>query len=223
MNRIMTLRRLQFLHYLKITFLTFVGIVIVAGGLTLLTALVSGAPEIWVAIKVNNHNVLQHSMELLSNFIGLWIFIVAAADGYSDFDTAMRLGNSRRHYFLANVMIYAFLSLIYSVCDTLSRGDVDWQSFLGQFSSSFIECFIMALVFFAFYKWSWKVIVAFFGVQLLLGTFLVVVSSFFKESIQSVIRTLMSLPPVAHHLLGGVIAILVLVTYYLVVQKLEVK
>lgn len=221
MKRTMTLRGMQLLDHLKIATLIILAFVLISGIFIGTGFLLADHSE----FQVNVTDTFRGIRQLLATLISLWALVTFFADGISDFDTALRFGHPRRHYFMVNCLIYIFFSLLTTIIDYLNQANrgLSWDTSVINFFTNFAGCFLVAIFGFAIYKWGWKVLLVLVGLNFLGGVSFGLLGLVFEDSLSRIIQILSELPTYAYQGIGVLLLLAILAIYYWTIHKIEVK
>lgn len=176
-------------------------------------------------ITIERASWVTGSLQSISGIVSIWTFIVFFTDGMSDFDLALRFGNKRKNYFIANFFIYAMITAVSNVFTFFVDNNrfPSWQDFLSGFGTSFAGCFVIAIFGFAIYKWGWKVLFILLAFNFLGGIAVAMFSLLLRDSLPVILETLSQLPDYAYQGIGVLILLALISVYYWIIAKVEVK
>lgn len=166
------------------------------------------------------------------SFLGL---MYAIWDGLMFFDTAIRLGISRRSYFIVQIIIYALLSVLLALAT--GAAEVEWTGVtsvywatlgdnyltLGKIIGEFINLLLVASGLLALYRYKAK---AFIPGAVLFGLFIMIVS--FTSNTENPAYFIMIINAITFinqnlELFIGIFTLIVMGVYYLFITTTEVQ
>lgn len=221
MKRTLKLRGMQLLEHLKLAamiMLVFVIMVMLLGGLTFFWGENS-------TVEIQFNNWLSGSLQLISTLFTTWAFLVFFADGMLDFDSALRFGNHRKNYFIGNFFIYVLIAVASTLLSLLSKPQdfPSWNAFLLEFWANLVGYFTIALLGYAIYKWGWKLLLMFLGINFLGGFAVGIFGIVLDDSLPEIINTLVQWPDFVYKGIGIVILLGLITLYYGTIAKIEIK
>lgn len=121
-------------------------------------------------------------------FVNFLSFLIPISDGLSYYDSAIRLGISRRYYFLINIPIYLIIASLYLYLNKL--GDIattassvnlfqlavqnlSWQEYFNILA----RMLFYAILSFCFYKMGWKILIPLILIPIISGLSTMILSS----------------------------------------------
>ncbi len=221
MKRTLKLRGMQLLDHLKIAALIMLVFVLFVASMAALAFFLGDNSD----ITIERASWVTGSLQSISGIVSIWTFIVFFTDGMSDFDSALRFGNKRKNYFIANFFIYAIITALSNFFSFFADNNrfPSWQDFLSGFWSSFVGCFIIAIFGFAIYKWGWKLIFILLAINFLGGIAVAMFGLILRDSLPAIFETLSQLPDYAYKGIGVLILLALISVYYWIIAKVEVK
>lgn len=221
MKRTLKLRGMQLLDHLKIAALIMLVFVLFVASMAALAFFLGDNSD----ITIERASWVTGSLQSISGIVSIWTVIVFFTDGMSDFDSALRFGNKRKNYFIANFFIYAIITAVSNVFTFFVDNNrfPSWQDFLSGFGTSFAGCFVIAIFGFAIYKWGWKLIFILLAINFLGGIAVAMFGLILRDSLPVIFETLSQLPDYAYKGIGVLILLALISVYYWIIAKVEVK
>lgn len=221
MKRTVALRGMQLLDHFKTASMIMLAFMLAIGIFTGMSFLF----EDHISIHIEVLDIFNGIRQLLATLVALWGLIIFFADGTSDFDTAMRFGHHRRHYFMVNGLIYIFLSLLTAILDYLNQTNsgLSWDVLLTYFFKNVLGCFLIAIFAFAVYKWGWKILFVLIGLNFLGGVGFGLLGLAFADSLSRIVQTLSELPNYAYQGMRLALLLVIVAFYHGIINKIEVK
>lgn len=221
MKRTLKLRGMQLLDHLKIAALIMLVFVLFVASMAALAFFFGDNSY----ITIERASWVTGSLQSISGIVSIWTVIVFFTDGMSDFDSALRFGNKRKNYFIANFFIYAIITAVSNFFTFFADNNrfPSWQDFLSGFGTSFAGCFVIAIFGFAIYKWGWKLIFILLAINFLGGIAVAMFGLILRDSLPVIFETLSQLPDYAYKGIGVLILLALISVYYWIIAKVEVK
>ncbi|WP_341932109.1 hypothetical protein [Streptococcus pluranimalium] len=221
MKRTLKLRGMQLLDHLKIAALIMLVFVLFVASMAALAFFFGDNSD----ITIERASWVTGSLQSISGIVSIWTVIVFFTDGMSDFDSALRFGNKRKNYFIANFFIYAIITAVSNFFTFFADNNrfPSWQDFLSGFGTSFAGCFVIAIFGFAIYKWGWKLIFILLAINFLGGIAVAMFGLILRDNLPVIFETLSQLPDYAYKGIGVLILLALISVYYWIIAKVEVK
>lgn len=221
MKRTLKLRGMQLLDHLKIAALIMLVFALIAASFIVLAILFGDNST----FDIQRASWINGTLQFISSIFSIWTIIVFFTDGMSDFDSALRFGNKRKNYFIANFFIYAIITAVSNFFSFFAENEYlpSWQDFLSGFGTSFTGCFVIAIFGFAIYKWGWKLIFILLAINFLGGIAVAMFGLILRDSLPVIFETLSQLPDYAYKGIGVLILLALISVYYWIIAKVEVK
>lgn len=161
MNRAIKLRSFQLLHDSKWpTLVALFGIAVTIVDQIFLKSITSNT--------FHNYPLLINILDGILGIVSFNIFMWPIFDGASHFDSALRLGISRKHYFTINIILYFFSTIMNIIISSLSHNtwtgsyaeyfEPIWQQMnIDNILGNFIIILLIAIFIYGYYKFGWKI------------------------------------------------------------------
>lgn len=233
MNRALKIRAYQFLWAFKISTIILTVLFVSSSLLILL-----GNQSVGLAVisEFFRKHLFSAILIFFANVMGIVTFLFTISDGTMDLDTSVRLGISRRDYFLVSMLFYGLISLVGSFTSVLAsqRWDVSLSKLLqlgmsninlDQWFDMFCGLVIIALMAYAFYCFGWKVFFFFLGVLVLVIIFFGTGSLGIFGNVETIKKLFLWLSQKDSliNTLEYLFYFLLFVGYYWVTQNIEIK
>lgn len=233
MNRALKIRAYQFLWAFKISTIILTVLFVSSSLLILL-----GNQSVGLAVisEFFRKHLFSAILIFFANVMGIVTFLFTISDGTMDLDTSVRLGISRRDYFLVSMLFYGLISLVGSFTSVLAsqRWDASLSKLLqlgmsninlDQWFDMFCGLVIIALMAYAFYCFGWKVFFFFLGVLVLVIIFFGTGSLGIFGNVETIKKLFLWLSQKDSliNTLEYLFYFLLFVGYYWVTQNIEIK
>lgn len=163
MERTIKLRASQMANVLMSTLQIFLGFAAVT--LVVLLVIFTLTDTMEITFSLFQDNWMYGIAEFISEFIGIFLFILIVSDGLLHFDSGLRLGISRTQYFMVSILIYLLINLLDLLTDGISQAlnqNLDLSKgianvlTLENFIGSFAFIILIAIVFYGVYRFGFK-------------------------------------------------------------------
>lgn len=181
-------------------------------------------------------NWMYGAAEILSEFVGIFLFLFIIYDGYVHFDSSLRLGISRTQYFIVSMVLYLLINFLDLLTDgislaleqdlAISSGIADTLT-LENFIGSFAYILAIAIIFYGVYRFGFKFLLVIAGLFLLVtvvggfGAFAVVESG--DINIGLYILRIVEWLEENLFLMKSIGAVLAIVVYYFSIQRIPIQ
>ena len=227
MNRAIKLRTFQLLHDSKWpTLVALFGIAVTIVDQIFFKSITSNT--------FHNYPLLINILDGILGIVSFNIFMWPIFDGASHFDSALRFGISRKHYFIINIILY-FLSTVVNIMIKSLNG-IPWQGSYAKYFEpiwqqmnidnilgNFIIILMIAIFIYGYYKFGWKIFLT-----LLIIPILAMLTSGLSsiESLMFIYQKLVEIGKFIEQYalyLQIITTIILLAIYYLCITKFEIR